>query len=114
MPLEQTTLANRLKAAGYATGIVGKWHLGSEAAQQPMQRGFDEFFGFLGGSHSYFNVGGIVRGNEPVKEMDYTTDAFGREAAAFIEKHKTGQPVVTLCNFQCRPHANGRHGGPIG
>ena len=90
LPLTETTLAARLKAAGYVTGIVGKWHLGNLPAMHPQQRGFDEFFGFLGGSHSYITTGGILRGTHPVKEMDYTTDAFGREAQAFIAKHKTG------------------------
>ena len=89
LPLTETTIANRLKDAGYATGIVGKWHLGNLPAMHPMQRGFDEFFGFLGGAHSYFNAGGILRGNEPVKELDYTTDAFGREACAFIDRHQS-------------------------
>ena len=88
LPLSEKTVADRLKAAGYVTGIVGKWHLGSLPEMHPQKRGFDEFFGFLGGSHSYFDTGGILRGNEPVKEMDYTTDAFGREAAAFIERHQ--------------------------
>ena len=55
---------------------------------QPQKRGFDEFFGFLGGSHSYFNPAGVLRGTEPVGKLDYTTDAFGREAVAFIERHK--------------------------
>jgi arylsulfatase A-like enzyme len=55
---------------------------------QPQKRGFDEFFGFLAGAHSYFDVRSILRGTEQVKEMDYTTDAFGREAVSFIEKHK--------------------------
>jgi arylsulfatase A-like enzyme len=84
LPLTETTIADRLKAAGYATGCVGKWHLGAH----PQKRGFDEYFGFLGGSHSYFDRDGILRGNEQIKEMDYTTDAFGRESAAFIERHK--------------------------
>ena len=88
LPLSETTIANRLKAAGYATGLVGKWHLGSMPAMQPQQRGFDEFFGFLGGAHSYFASADILRGAEQVKELDYTTDAFGREACAFVEKHK--------------------------
>lgn len=88
LPVSETTIANRLKSVGYTTGIVGKWHLGSTDAMHPQSRGFDEFFGFLGGAHSYFDVGGILRGKEPVKELDYTTDAFGREACAFIEKHK--------------------------
>ena len=88
LPVTETTIADRLKAAGYATGLVGKWHLGNEPAMHPMERGFTEFFGFLGGAHSYFNVGGIMRGKDQIKELDYTTDAFGREAAAFIEKHQ--------------------------
>lgn len=90
LPVTETTLANRLKSAGYATGLVGKWHLGALEAMHPQARGFDEFFGFLGGAHSYFDAGAILRGKEEVKEMDYTTDAFGREAAAYIEKHKAG------------------------
>jgi arylsulfatase A-like enzyme len=88
LPLTETTLADRLKAAGYATGIVGKWHLGAAPEMHPLKRGFDEFYGFLAGAHSYFNVAGILRGTEPVNELDYTTDAFGREAIAFIDRHK--------------------------
>src|SRR4051812_25662493 len=88
LPVTETTIADRLKAAGYVTGIIGKWHLGSQPEMHPQKRGFDEFFGFLGGAHSYFNSAGILRGTQPVKELDYTTDAFGREACNFIEKHK--------------------------
>lgn len=68
--------------------MVGKWHLGSKPAILLQQRGFDDFFGFLGGAHSYFSETGILRGTEPVKELDYTTDAFGRETVSFIEKNK--------------------------
>jgi len=89
LPVTETTLPQRLKAVGYVTGIVGKWHLGSMPEMQPQQRGFDEFFGFLGGAHSYIDAAEILRGKEQVKELDYTTDAFGREAEAFIEKHKS-------------------------
>lgn len=89
LPLTEETIANRLKAAGYATGLVGKWHLGAAPACQPQHRGFDEFYGFLGGSHSYFESAGILRGTNPVTELDYTTDAFGREAVAFIERHQS-------------------------
>jgi arylsulfatase A-like enzyme len=88
LPLTEKTMADHLKAAGYATGLVGKWHLGSAPDYHPLKRGFNEFFGFLGGAHSYFQSAGIWRGTEPVKELDYTTDAFGREAVAFIERHK--------------------------
>jgi len=88
MPTSVVTIADRLKAAGYTTGIVGKWHLGGEPQFHPQKRGFDEFFGFLPGGHDYFDDKGIVRGNEPVQEKEYLTDAFGREASAFVERHK--------------------------
>lgn len=90
LPLSQTTLADRLKAAGYATGLVGKWHLGSAAEFHPQKRGFDEFFGFLGGQHTYFagKSTDIYRGTQPVAESEYLTDAFSREAVDFIERHK--------------------------
>jgi arylsulfatase A-like enzyme len=88
LPLTETTIANRLKTAGYVTGAVGKWHLGALPQFYPQKRGYDEFFGFLAGSHDYFRSAGILRGTEPVTELDYTTDAFGREAVAFIERHK--------------------------
>lgn len=90
LPLSEKTIADRLQSAGYVTGLVGKWHLGANPAMHPQQRGFAEFFGFLGGAHDYFKSAGIQRGTAPVTELDYTTDAFGREALAFIERHRQG------------------------
>jgi arylsulfatase A-like enzyme len=88
LPTTETTIATRLKAAGYVTGLVGKWHLGAEDQFHPNSRGFDEFFGFLGGAHDYFEDQGILRNKQQVDEKEYLTDAFGREAVSFIEKHK--------------------------
>ncbi|MCI0705192.1 MAG: sulfatase [Planctomycetia bacterium] len=92
LPLTETTLADRLKAAGYVTGMVGKWHLGAAEKFHPQKRGFDEFFGFLGGAHSYFPAKGkaetILRGTKPANETEYLTDAFGREAVAFVDRNK--------------------------
>jgi arylsulfatase A-like enzyme len=90
LPLSQSTLADRMKAAGYKTGWVGKWHLGSELPFVPQNRGFEDSFGFLGGSHGYFadTKPPLRRNNEPIQEKEYLTDAFGREAVAFIERHK--------------------------
>lgn len=98
LPLTETMIAKRLQDSGYQTGLVGKWHLGSQHAMQPQQRGFGEFFGFLGGAHDYFAKNGILRGNEQVAELDHTTDAFGREAAAFIERHQ-GKPWFLYLAF---------------
>ena len=67
LPPEVPTLPSLLRQAGYATALVGKWHLGSEPAMHPQQRGFQEFFGFLGGSHDYFHSGQMLRGTTPAK-----------------------------------------------
>jgi arylsulfatase A-like enzyme len=47
LPVSEKTLADRLSAGGYRTGLVGKWHLGKEPAFHPLERGFTDFFGFL-------------------------------------------------------------------
>jgi arylsulfatase A-like enzyme len=88
MPTNQITIADRLKKVGYHTGLVGKWHQGSEPQFHPQKRGFDDFFGFLGGSHSYFKYNGMLRGTQPVSGEEYFTDAFGREACDYISKNK--------------------------
>lgn len=88
MPISEQTIANRLGAAGYKTALIGKWHLGSQPAMHPQSRGFQEFFGFLGGAHDYFDDKGILRGQQPISEEAYLTDALGREAVSFIEKNK--------------------------
>jgi arylsulfatase A-like enzyme len=88
LPLTEKTIADRLKAAGYVTALVGKWHLGNTPERHPQKRGFDEFFGFLGGSHSYLDWKGMLRGTEPVEGTEYFTDAFGKEACEFIERQK--------------------------
>ncbi len=53
LPVAEKTVADRLRNAGYATGLVGKWHLGGTAEFHPQRRGFDEFFGFLREGHFY-------------------------------------------------------------
>ena len=56
LPTSEITIATRLRKSGYRTGMVGKWHLGAGAPFHPMRRGFDFFYGFLGGAHDYFVV----------------------------------------------------------
>jgi arylsulfatase B len=53
LPVKEKTIPDRLREAGYATGLVGKWHLGGTAPFHPQRRGFDEFFGFLHEGHYY-------------------------------------------------------------
>jgi arylsulfatase A-like enzyme len=88
MPVTEVTLADRLQKAGYATALVGKWHLGSQPQFHPQQRGFQEFFGFLGGAHDYFSSDSILRGQQPVAEKEYLTDAIAREGCRFIREER--------------------------
>jgi len=92
LPLTERTLADYLQAAGYVTGMVGKWHLGLRPQFHPLKRGFREYFGFLHGAHSYIDAKAdpqnlILRGTEPLDEKEYLTEAFTREAVAFLERH---------------------------
>jgi arylsulfatase A-like enzyme len=101
LPLDQKTLADRLREEGYATALVGKWHLGFSPAHHPQQRGFDEFFGFLVGMHNFllekdgetktntiYARNMIYRGKE-LQELDgYATDLFTDEAIDFISRHE--------------------------
>ena len=94
LPLTETTVAQRLKDLGYRTGMFGKWHLGYKPELHPTKRGFDEFFGFLGGAHSYLDAQAdsanpIYDGTTPVEKLEgYATDVYGQRAAQFIEKNK--------------------------
>ena len=56
LPLGEKTIAEHLGEAGYATALVGKWHLGGTAPFHPQRRGFDEFFGFLHEGHFYVSL----------------------------------------------------------
>jgi len=91
LPLDQITLADRMKKLGYATGAVGKWHLGYKPAFFPTRRGFDDFFGFLAGAHAYLDGkdrdNPIWNNDKIVDEKLYLTDALGRQAVDFINQH---------------------------
>src|SRR5688572_2633047 len=93
LPLDQVTMADRLRSAGYRTGLFGKWHLGSSDRHHPMARGFDEFFGFLGGAHDYMDplsagVNPVLDGKTKVTEMEYLTDALAERAVSFIRRQR--------------------------
>jgi arylsulfatase A-like enzyme len=103
LPTTELTIAERLKKLGYATGCFGKWHLGFKKELHPMNRGFDEFYGFLGGGHPYLPTSGakrfgILRGFEPVTKFEFTTMDFAKEALSFIERHRN-QPFFVYLAF---------------
>ncbi len=100
LPLTERTIANVLHDAGYATGLIGKWHQGYSASHHPQSRGFDDYFGFLVGGHNYLlhhdaeaKFGSahshdmIYRSRELQKLDGYTTDLFTDEALAFMDRH---------------------------
>jgi arylsulfatase A-like enzyme len=103
LPLDEVTLADRLKALGYRTALFGKWHLGADERHHPMSRGFDEFFGFLGGAHSYFGTpaegsGAIFDGRKPVTESGYLTTVLADRAVEFIGRENP-QPFLLYLAF---------------
>ena len=118
LPLTEKTMADQLKAAGYRTGIVGKWHLGESPQFHPNKRGFEEFFGFVGGGHGYFcddygkpeKMKGkawhyhteLERNGVPEKTTGYLTTVLGHECASFIHRRKD-QPWFLYASFNA-PH----------
>ena len=101
LPLDQRTIADLLRAAGFATGLVGKWHLGFSKDHHPQSRGFDDFFGFLVGGHNYalrkdaepkfasaMSRNLIYRGREVQKVDGFATEVFTDEAIGFMKRHK--------------------------
>lgn len=120
LPLSEQTLADIAKSAGYKTMGIGKWHLGAHSLLHPNARGFDEFFGFLGGGHRYFPDEWTINSDNEAKgegesyrtklqyngkmlgEQEYLTDAFSREAVSFIKKN-AGHPFFLYLAYNA-PH----------
>jgi len=102
------TIAEALNDAGYQTFMAGKWHVGSEAGEQPLDRGFDRFFGLLGGACHYLRPrqGQIITQNEPFWPLpdDFdATDYFARYAARFIAEAQPDRPFFLYLAFTA-PH----------
>ncbi|MFC7336923.1 arylsulfatase [Haloferula chungangensis] len=99
-------LPERLKGAGYRNALIGKWHL----AGNPMDRGFDHFFGFLGGFADHYKGSADYRlDRQPFKDFGedyYSSDAFADRAINFIRSSKRAnpeQPLFIYLSFQA-PH----------
>lgn len=109
LPVEETSIARMIKDAGYATAIIGKWHLGYNAKFSPNRHGFDYALYCLGGGMDYYyhvetNGDHVLRLNEAVhRQPGYFTDLVSDEAVAFIERN-AGKPFFLYVPYTC-PHS---------
>lgn len=105
LKLEEQTLAQLLKAAGYETAISGKWHLGEfESAYRPTQRGFDHQYGLWFGAIDYFTHQreGILdwhRDDQPSKDEGYSTHLIAKEACRIIREKNPDKPLFLYLPF---------------
>ncbi|RLD36204.1 MAG: arylsulfatase [Bacteroidetes bacterium] len=110
------TIAEVLKEAGYYCSMSGKWHVGEEHPNWPMDRGFDNYYGLISGASNYFDITrtkseGVHRlfakGNEeyrPPKEGFYITDAITQHAIQTLEKTKNEKKPVFMYVAYTAPH----------
>jgi len=102
--LRERTIADVFRAAGYATGMVGKWHNGLfDRRYHPNQRGFSEFVGFLNGGMDYYDWILDVNGQPRHSDGRYLTDVLSEEALAFIERHQS-EPFFLYLAYNA-PHS---------
>ena len=118
---KEKTIAELLAPVGYHSGIIGKWHLGAHApTSHPMKRGFNEFYGHLGGGHKYMpedlmikdsaKARGeaesyrtwILKNHTPVPPRKYLTDEFSGEAVSFLERNQD-KPFFLFLSYNA-PH----------
>ena len=86
--LDERTIADSFKAAGYATGAFGKWHNGSQYPYHPRARGFDEFYGYTAGHWGEYIDPPLERNGRMERAKGYIVDACTDEAIRFIKKNK--------------------------
>ncbi len=102
--LRETTMADCFRAAGYRTGLVGKWHNGSlDARFEPNARGFDEFFGFCGGWSDYYDYRIQIDERTEPGDGTYMTDLLTGRACEFVDRHQA-DPFFLMLAYSA-PHS---------
>jgi arylsulfatase A-like enzyme len=102
LPAEQVTIAEALKARGYATALFGKWHHGAPRVKgrsyvHPMDQGFDEFFGFTDATHAWEKFPTTLwNGRERKPSSGYADDLFADHAIDFLRRHTEGSFFLYL------------------
>ena len=106
---QTVTIAEVLKSIGYQTYMSGKWHVGEERPDWPLQRGFDKYFGLISGANSYYELLPsrlFLEDNEPYKipENFYATDAISDKAVDYISQNQSsGKPFFMYVAYTA-PH----------
>ncbi|MCA1964781.1 MAG: sulfatase-like hydrolase/transferase [Prosthecobacter sp.] len=109
LPPRMAVLAPALKQAGYATALIGKWHLGYEPKFNPLDQGYDRFFGILGGNVDYYrhvelsDIPVFIEGRTPVTRTGYMTDLFRDEAVKWVRQQEPQKPFFLFLSFTA-PH----------
>ncbi|MCL3779185.1 sulfatase [Prolixibacteraceae bacterium JC049] len=105
LPKDEKTIANYLKKQGYVSMIIGKWHQGHGEGFHPLDRGFDHFYGFLGGARNYFKPKKIHAENQLWNDRQkiaepggYLTDHLGEKACEFVQQNQE-QPFFLYLSF---------------
>ncbi len=108
LPPGHPTMASMLRDAGYATALVGKWHLGSLPSFSPLKSGYEEFFGHRHGAADYFKHGFQGRhdlwdGEREVHAKGYLTDLLTERAVQFIRRQRGARPFLLSLHYNA-PH----------
>ncbi|MGJ3700810.1 sulfatase family protein [Variovorax sp. AFSI2.2] len=110
LPTDHPTLPSLLKASGYQTALIGKWHLGYPPSFGPLRSGYDEFFGPMSGGVDYFthcdSTGGhdLWLGEEDKKEEGYLTDILSKRAVDYVERMAKQEAPFFLSLHYTAPH----------
>ncbi len=103
LDLDERTIAEAFKAAGYATGAFGKWHNGSQWPYHPMARGFDEYYGHSSGHWGEYFDPPLEHNGRMVREPGYIVDLCTNKALDFIDRNRA-KPFFCYVPFTT-PHS---------